>query len=227
MSFRASIRRALSAPLGGSLASRFGAAAVTAILTEGGDGARDAIALAELADALTRAGVPRGRQFVLLTGAGAASPDARARAHEMRDVLGLVVLVHDPARSAFHAGRLGNGVPVEVDDELREAEAVVIAGRHATGADGRVHGGAAALLPGAASAAARAAFEAALGDAGAGARADAALALSLEALGLVPADFALAWSADDPPRVLAGDARTVEAAARRDGWLGPRGVGGA
>ena len=66
------------------------------------------------------------------------------------------MLAHDPAaRSGFHAGTLADGTPVELDDELREAEEVVIVGRLTGDRRGGLRGGPALLWPGLASARAR------------------------------------------------------------------------
>lgn len=227
MSFRGSVRRALAAPLGGSLASQFAIPAVTAIVADGAAGEAGVTALAELAEAMVRAGVPRGRMFVLLTSDGAPGPAARERARQLRATLGSPVIAHDPAQAAFTPGVLADGTPLALDDELREAEAVVVCGRFAAGPGGDVHGGPAALLPGLASADARAAFAGALPAGPPAARAAAALARAREAAALVPVDFALVWNDADPPAVLAGRGEDVFAAALAAGWLTPRTRGGA
>lgn len=225
MAFRASVRRALAAPVGGSLASRFGAAAVTAILADGEGGERDGVALAELIDALAHAGVPRGRQFVLLTGVAAPDEARRVRARELHATLGTPVLVHDSGATAvFDAGALAPAFRLELDDELREAEAVVACGRFDVTRDGMLRGGPAALLPGAASDLARLRLRQRLCEWGEepALRTAGHLTFARAAMALVPVDFALLWSADDPPRVLAGGGTDVLAACERDGWLVPR-----
>lgn len=227
MSFRGAVRRALADPLGGRLARHFAIPAVTAIVADAGFGEPERIALAELAEAMARAGVPRGRLFVLLAGAGAPDPGLRPRAKELRDLLGVPVLPHDPAKAAFEAGRLEDGLPLAFDDELREAEAVVACGRFGAGRDGSLHGGPAALLPGLASAATRAALAERLGAiADPAARARAACAAALGALAHVPVDFALVWDDGDPPAVRAGEARAVFEACVAEGWLGPDAAAG-
>jgi hypothetical protein len=211
--FRAAVREALARAEGGPLGRRIRAATVTAIVADARGDERDTEALAELVGALERAGVPRGRQFVLL---GAEAPDAgvaKARASALRASLGVVVMAHDPeARSRFAAGVLPSGAPVELDDELREAEEVLVVGRFGRAADGSLRGGPALVWPGLASARARAARPVP-GDALGGLReAEAALAFA-------PADFALFWSGDEPPRVRAGTPAAVAAACVSEGWL--------
>jgi nickel-dependent lactate racemase len=223
--FRAAVRRALADPLGGPLARHFAVPAVTAIVADGDAGEPGAVALAELTEAMVRVGVPRGRMFVLLTGAATPGARERERARELRDTLGMAVIPHDPVQAAFEPGRLAGGAPLALDDELREAEAVVVCGRFAADARGGLHGGPAALLPGLASAEARAAHEAALPAGGPAARAAAALAASLAVLEHVTVDFALAWSGGDPPEVMAGAGREVFDACVASGWAAPREVG--
>ena len=82
MSFRGSVKRALAAPLGGSLASAFAIPAVTAIVADAAAGEPGVTALAELTEAMVRAGVPRGRMFVLLSGARGLDAAVRERARE-------------------------------------------------------------------------------------------------------------------------------------------------
>ena len=211
--FRESVRRALADADGGPLGRRIRAATITAIIADARGDVRDAAAIAELVEALERAGVPRGRQFVLL---GSDPPDlaaARDAARSLRASLGIPVLAHDPAgRARFLAGTLESGVPVELDDELREAEEVVLAGRFAAGESGELRGGPALLWPGLASARARAARSAAPDAAS-------ALAEAASAMALAPVDFALVWSAHTEPRVRAGTPGVVFAACVRDGWL--------
>jgi len=216
MAFRARVRRALEAPLGGSLASRFGAATVTALVGDARGDERDAVALAEMMDALVTAGVPRGRMFVLLAHERPDAGGPAARARELRETLGVPVLLHDGERGAhFRAGALADGLEVELDDELREAEAIVVVGCFRGDGQAGVCGGPAALLPGLASTATRRTL--------AGHDLDAAsvLAAARATCALAPVDFALVWSEDDPPRVLAGEGAAVFDRCDADGWIVP------
>jgi hypothetical protein len=203
--FRAAVRAALAAAAGGPLGRRIRGGTITAIVADAHAGEHERIALEELVDALERAGVPRGRQFVLLGDAEAGALPAKEAARTLRSRLGVPVLAHDPAvRASFHAGDLADGTPVELDDELREAEEVVIAVRLVGG-----RGGAAAVWPGLASAAARRAEAAALEALPAGLRERARGERARAALALAGPGFALAWDEGVPPRVRAGDPAAV------------------
>lgn len=195
------VRAALDALAGspeGALAARFTAPLLTAIVVDVGEGPWLVPALAEVALALEKVGVPRGRQFVLLGCDGAeGAVDARARAGGLRREVGLAVIAHEPASAGFTAGRTADGTAVELDDELREAEAILCIGRSFAAA-GRVHGGPYLLVPGVASQRTRDAIAAARTRGGE----DAGLALALEAETLAPVDLAVGW--DDHGRVLAG-----------------------
>jgi len=196
------------APEGG-LAARFTAPLVTAIVAEAVDDPRLVPALAEVSSALERVGVPRGRQFVLLGHDGAASaPDVRARAAQLRRTLSLAAFAHEPDGATFTAGRAGDGTPLELDDELREAEGVLCMGRGFAAA-GRVVGGPYLLVPGVASARTRLAL------AGARARGGerAALEFALAAEVALPVDLAVCW--DEQGRVVAGRGRERFAALAR------------
>ncbi len=222
MGFRAGLRRALASPLGGPLARHFAIPAVTAIVADGRGGDAERVALAELTEAMVRVGVPRGRMILMLTGDGPPGPAEREASRALRDTLGVPVLRHDPAGATFSPGALPDGTVLELDDDLREAEAVVLCGRTGTGADGSAHGGPALLVPGLAGAGTRTALAAALGratDPPARARAawEAARATAL----LVPVDFALLWNDDDPPAVIAGEGGAAFAACEAAGWLPP------
>ena len=227
MAFRGAVRRALTVPVGGSMASQFAIPAVTAIVADGDAGEPGAVALAELTDAMMRAGVARGRMFVLLAFASAPGLRERDRARELRGMLGVPVLPHDPAKAAFEPGRLAAGVPLALEDELREAEAVVVCGRFGADVRGTVRGGPAALLPGLASVSTRAAYDAALPAGPPAERAAAALAASRAVLEHVHVDFALVWSGGDPPEVMAGAGREVFEACAAAGWTSPRAGDGA
>jgi hypothetical protein len=210
--FRAAVRDALAHADGGPLGRRIRAATITAIVADARGGELDAIALEELVAALERAGVPRGRQFVLLGDDTEEALPAKARARELRARLGIPVLAHDPAtRASFHAGDLEDGTRVELDDELREAEEVVIATGFANG-----RGGPLAVWPGLASASARLAEGAAVATATPQER----LERAARALELAPAGFALVWDASEPGRVRAGDPAPLFAECVRAGWFG-------
>ncbi len=219
MAFRMQVRRALAAPVGGELRSVFAAPLITAIIADGQADERAETALVELIDALVRIGLPRGRMFALLTGSGPAGVTPRERARELHDTLGVPVLVHDPGRSAHsRAGVLADGTVLDLDDELREAEAVVVVGRFGTDRGQAVRGGFCALAPGLASKDCAAAL---IPDAASpwSQRVEQAIARGRETASHVRCDFALLWSDDDPPRVLAGVGDVVFAKALADSWL--------
>ena len=132
------------------------------------------------------------------------------------------VIAHDPEQAGFEPGRLPGGAPLALDDELREAEAVVVVGRFGADRRGRLHGGPAALLPGLAGRAAREALAAALAaEPDSRSRARAAFAAALAMTEHVEIDFALVWNAGDPPAVRAGAGAAVFAACAEEGWLDP------
>jgi hypothetical protein len=205
------VRSALATPADGALATRFTGPLVTALVADASEEPRRlALVLAELIRALDHIGVPRARQFVLLGGDPPAS-DAAAIALALREALGVPVFVNAPERAGFVAGRLADGTPVELDDELREAEAIVTVGAWGIGADGP-RGGAALLCPGVASAATRAAYAAARAR-GAGPAWAFARAAEREA----PVDLSLAW--DDAGRVVAASGRSAFATHAREAGL--------
>jgi hypothetical protein len=205
--FAERVRSALAAPEAGPLAARFTAPLMTALVADASeDPLRLAHALAELIRALDRIGVPRARQFVLL-GGDPPAPGAAGSARTLREALGVPVLASVPERAGFVAGRLHNGTPIELDDELREAEAIVTVGGWSPDA-AAPRGGAALLCPGVASAQTRAAYAAAR------ARGDgAAWAFALAAERAAPVDLSLAW--DDSGRVVAESGRSAFAAHAR------------
>jgi len=205
---REALAALVAAPEGG-LEARFTAPLVTAIVAEAVEDARLVPALAEVSGALERVGVPRGRQFVLLGHDGTASHvDVRARAAQLHRELALVAFAHEPDGATFTAGRAGDGTPIELDDELREAEGVLCIGRGFAAA-GRVVGGPWLLVPGVASARTRLAL------AGARARGGerAAMEFALAAEAAVPVDLAVCW--DEQGRVVAGRGRERFAALAR------------
>jgi hypothetical protein len=202
------VRDALEAPEGSPLATLFTAPLVTALVVDLREACFDprlAQALNVVCDALERVGVPRGRQFVLAGGAlGDLVPRPEDWLAGLRRGFSLDVMLHDPTR-AFTAGRTPEGEPIELDDELREAEAILCIGR-GFAATGQVHGGPYLLVPGVASLATRRAFEtrrAYGGERG-------ALAFALAAEAQAPVDLALTWDAKG--HVRAGRGRTRFAA---------------
>ncbi len=199
--FAARVREALAAPEGGPLASRFTAPLVTALVAgaEAQDRERLEIALREVVNALHAVGVPRGRQFVLL---GTLSPGpARDVVTQLRAALGVPVFAHDPLGAHFAVGTSASGASLELDDELREAEAVVVVGPARAGADG-LEGGAGLLCPGVTSTATRAAWAAARTLAP-----GAAQAFSLAVEQAIPVDLALLWDASGAVAAGAGRER--------------------
>ena len=216
MSDAAGVARAVRAALGclarepeGALAARFTAPLVTAIVAESTNDEWLVPALDEVSRALERVGVPRGRQFVLLGQDGGANASrVRAHAARLRDALSLAAFAHDPAGVVYTAGRAADGTPIELDDELREAEAMICIGRGFAAA-GRVLGGPYLLAPGVASGRTRRAFEQARARGGE----RAALALALEAESFAPVDLAVCR--DDRGHVVAGRGRECFAALAR------------
>jgi hypothetical protein len=202
----AAVREALAALAGtpqGALAARFTAPLVTAIVADAAEAEDPWLlpALLEVASALERVGVPRGRQFVLLgCDGGPTGSEVRSLAVRLRDDLSLAVIAHDPGGATFTAGHAADGTPIELDDEVREAEAILCIGR-GFAADGRVKGGPYLLAPGVASVRTRAAISAARARGGE----RAALGLALEAERLAPVDLAVCW--DDRGHVAAGRGR--------------------
>ncbi len=151
----AAFERAFDAALGRALPGVFPGAVATVIAADASDPVRLELALGRLLAVLPRAGVPRGRVIVLL--AATAEGDAReaALARRWRADLGVPVLAHHPARSACFTVARVRGTPIEVSDELREAEAVLALGPLAAGADARaIHD---VVLPGLGSESTRAA----------------------------------------------------------------------
>ena len=215
--FRGAVRAALSRPEGGSLAGRFPAPLVTALIAEAAEACapRVRVALEETLAALAAVGVPRGRQFVLLVHADGSRPAVDVAA--WRKALHVPVLVHDPDAASFTAGRSEGGVAIELDDELREAEAIVCVGPgHAT--TSVVHGGPFLLVPGAAARPTVDAWREARRRGGE--RAAVELALAVEAL--LRVDLALTWDPAGRAAVAGGRAR-FDALAREAGLL-PRGA---
>ncbi|MCE9627527.1 MAG: hypothetical protein K8R56_06400 [Candidatus Eisenbacteria bacterium] len=186
--FRAAVEAAAMSPADGTLGSRFVAPLVTWLVADAHAGPELEDALAGVMRALERVGVMRGRQFVLLGGTALVGSDRvqeMARARALRAALGVPVLVHDPTREGFVAGTLPNGTAIELDDELREAEAIVSV------AGGLAWERATAVVPGACVAHTRAAFATTLAQQGRGA----AWAFVRAAETLAPIDLAVGWDA--------------------------------
>lgn len=212
MAFRAEIRRALATPVGAKLSQVFYAPRVTVLVADAQGGERDVMALSELADALVRVGTARGRQMTILAGADRPGDALRERARMLRATLGMPVVVHDPgAASPYSPGSVESVGPLGLDDELREAEAVVVVGRFSRGMAGAMHGGPALLLPGLADADTRERFR----------KAGAGDALSFAVLDHVEVDFALVWDSGDPSRARAGAGRETLLQCVAEGWLAP------
>ena len=211
--FSLRVREALVAPEGSSLATLFTAPLVTALVVDFAEARADErvrLALLEVSAALGRVGVPRGRQFVLMGGTvHASAPGVKEWLAGLGRQLALPVFAHDPTRG-FTAGRTPSREPIQLDDELREAEAILCIGRGFATA-GRVHGGPFLLVPGVASLATIQAWEARRAEAGEGG----ALALALAAEEHAPVDLAISWDARGD-RVRAGRGRTQFAALARE-----------
>jgi hypothetical protein len=217
MSFRGAVKRALAAPVGASLAQRFFAPTMTVLVGDARLASHDEVALAEVADALHRVGLPRGRMLTLLAGTMPLDAHRRERARELHDVLGMPVVLHDPdAPGGFTVGTTPSGFVVELDDELREAEAVVLVGEFAVDHAFGAHGGPFALLPGLATPASRARLEQQAGVQGHALRRE----LAREVLGLVKVDLALVWNESDPPEVRSGGGELLQTLLA-EGWGDP------
>lgn len=214
MAFRAEVRRAMVQSVGLSLAQAFAAPKVTVIVADVNVSERDVVALSELVESLVRVGTSRGRCMLLLAHAGpeAPAPALKSHAKQLRATLGMPVVVHDPTeKSDWIPGAIDSLGECSLDDELREAEAVVLVGRWSRRKDGAVHGGPALLLPGLADSAMQARWAAC---AGREARDTATRAVTA----IVPVDYALFWDASDPPRVRAGSGAELFAALEAEGW---------
>lgn len=212
MSFRGAVRRALAAPQGATLMQRFPAPHVTVLVGDARLESHDEVALAEVAEALSRVGLPRGRMLTLLHGTEPLDAARRERARELHDTLGMPVVLHDPLGGPhFTVGTTHGGLLVQLDDELREAEAVVIVGEFASDHARGEHGGPFALLPGLASVETRARLAALQQAAGAGNELEVLREAARALLTLVQIDLALVWDQSDPPVVHAGGADLLEA----------------
>jgi len=208
--FAAEVARALASPEDGPLTARFPAALVTAIAAAPDPARPERLetALAATIERLDLLGVPRGRQFVLLAGD---APGAGALPAALRRALGVPVIAHDPSGAAFVAGHAPDGTLLELNDELREAEALVVVGPAPR--DAALSGGPFLLCPGLVSARTALAWEQAAARGGP----RAAWALALAAEREAPVDLAVLW--DESGRVVVGGGRErFQAFARAAGW---------
>ena len=211
--FAGRLAAALASPEGGPLGVLLHAPTVTVIVADPRDDAWLEAGLPVMLAALDRAGVWRGRALVLLA---ETAPEGRGpeAARALRRVLGVPVIAHDGARSScYGAGRTPAGVLVELNDELREAEAIVVfaAARAAAGDDPGASG---LVFPGLAS---RASAVAAAREGEAGRRAACACA---------PVDLAVHWRPGMETDVWAGPGTRSDAAiAHMAGRLDPSGSG--
>ena len=211
MSFRGAVRRALAAPMGATLAQRFPAPHVTVLVGDAELRSHDEVALAEVAEALTRVGLPRGRMMTLLAGTQPLDAARRERAREMHDILGMPVVLHDPFGGAsFAVGTTASGFTLQLDDELREAEAVVVVGEYANDHVRGWHGGPFALLPGLASSETREGWAQRVSANGEDDSDRRLLQSVREVLAWVKVDLALVWDESDPPEVRAGGGDLLE-----------------
>lgn len=115
--------------LRGAIESHVAPGAVTVIAAWPEPESAALAALAVVVRALEHHGIARGRQILLIPDLPEADSGRDDRAREVAAKLGITGLAHDRDRSAcFTAGRTLEGVAIEINDELREAEAVVLAG---------------------------------------------------------------------------------------------------
>lgn len=147
----AAVRAALGGPGGGALGRLLPFRALTALVGEAGE-PRLADVLPPVLEALDRIGIGAGRRLLVVATAAdgaAAGPELVRRI--ARAAPGLPCVVHRPGRSpCFRAGRAADGAVIELDDELREAEAILCLARVARDASA-AEGPARLLLPGLAS----------------------------------------------------------------------------
>lgn len=193
-SLEACVRAALTPPEGLALGVIVPRAAGTFVVVEGAD-PEAARALPPVLEALAAAGIPPGRVTVAAASPpeGVAFDRAACAARLLAAAPGSSRLVHDAGRAhPFAAGRV-DGIAIELDDALLEAEALIVLG--AVSPDRRLgfSGGARLVVPGLASRATRAALAARLGVGGAsGASADRS---DLAAAGaLVGVDAMVCWT---------------------------------
>ena len=199
--FEGVLRSALERPTGVALGVAIPVPAFTVLIACGDSDDEVRVAAAAMLREFTRDGRPPGRIIVLLPPGGDGESDRR-RATELRAELGIPVIAHDPERSpCYVAGHGPARVALEFDDELREAEAVVLVAGPCRDSDGRWRPPLSALVPGMLSGGTRRALEAAGLD-----RRGAWDELRREMAEMVPVDYALLWwrSADGAWRARSG-----------------------
>lgn len=191
-------------------AARFASPLVTAIVADAAAGPRETLApvLEAIVSTLASAGVPRGRQFVLFVHADGSRAEGDARG--WREALGVPALFHDPDGATFSV-RPGP-IPIELDDELREAEAIVSVGP-AHSSPGVMHGGPLLLCPGAAGSRTVASWRRLREAVGL----EEAIRLSIEVECMAPVDLAVTWDADGQVTVAPGRERFASLALAA-GW---------
>lgn len=228
----AAVARALAAPLGASLAQAIPMPAVTVVVVDGRACDQVARALPPLLEALERAGIGRGRSLLIAadtaphTGVPLDALEARRRLGAAAPGLPLIVPDREP-RPRFRAGTLPDGTPLEFDDELREAEALLLVGPSREVQPGIPSPDPALLVPGLLG---RDAWAALLARRGVRGARDGAFEAALRAArAAVPVDFVLAWedrgvetmAVAGPPEALAGVLRGGSGLAHRPGEAAP------
>jgi len=207
----AAVRGALAAPVGGT-ASRVPAALATPgalrlLLVDGLALPAVALALPPLMRALGGA-TPR-RPLVVAACEDGERPSRAELARILEPAIpGATFVAHDPdGAHHFRPGRTAAGVPIELDDVLLEAEALLTVGP-VRRVGGSVMGGAGLVFPGLASRRMRASWAADTADRERAAE---------EVRAQVPVDFQLCWRecADGSVTAWAGAGRSAETAARR------------
>lgn len=190
--------------------ARFASPLVTAIVADLGSAPFETLVplLLAVVTTLESVGVRRGRQFVLFVRADGARTAGDPRA--WRQALEIPVLFHDPAEPTFSV-RQGE-TPIDLDDELREAEAIVTMGP-AEVEPGGVTGGPFLLCPGAAGARTVERWDLIRDLHGL----EAAMGFSREVERLAPVDLAITWDATGEVTVAPGGERFA-ALARAAGW---------
>lgn len=217
--FGEAVRRALAAPAGVALPVALHAPTVTAVVASPHHLPWVEAALGVVLRALPRAGIAGGRTGVIFASEGGEPPRAvEAAAARVRQAFGVPALVHRPGAPCFGVGTTSGGVPVELDDELREAEAIVTVGAVGGTSPCGWDGGPSLLFPGLCSARTREEIRARYESLEWYRRQEA------DARALAPVDYGVAWSIlGKPYLVFAGEGDVAPRAAlrahaaRRDG----------